>query len=74
MSSLVSCEVCNSQIADDAKTCLKCGTAGPRQKKKDKLILLLRLLGIAFIVIILGYILFVLIPDMRLHGFSNKVS
>lgn len=74
MSSLVACRVCNSQLADDAPVCPNCGTAGPKQKGKAKLIKSVRLIAGFIVIILLAYIWFVLVPEIRLHGLFYKTS
>ena len=65
---LVPCHVCNSPVADDAPNCMKCGTPGPEQQRKKKLIRNLRLLAFFAVLVALGYAWFVLIPGIQQHG------
>lgn len=65
---LVSCHICNSQVADDAPNCMKCGTPGPKQQRKKKLIRNMRLLAFVAVLVVLGYAWFVFIPEIQQHG------
>ncbi len=69
---LVTCHISYTKLAYDAPNCPKCGTLGPKLRKTKKLILYLRLFGFVVIVALLGYIWFVLIPKIKLHGLFNK--
>lgn len=74
MTSLVTCNVCNGQLADDAPTCPRCGTPGPRKKRGIKLKKLVWLFVCIFTAIVLGYIWLVLIPEIQQHGLFYKGS